>query len=436
MKLKRKFAIASFVTMSLLAASLGDILSVWLRKQLLDVYLAKDTAIVQVQVELQILAGMPLEPMAIQANRILVEKLKTMMVNEKLEKIKLFDISRRLVWSSEPGDQVGMIGDDYGLIKAISGEAVSTLEKSEKGDNGANATYVESYVPLREGHTGRIIGAAEIYRQADTVLAAIRRVYMGIWILIILALAFLYVVLYKIVGSAAEIIRKQTEQLNEANKALSSRFNEFVKVMVSAIDAKDYYTKGHSVRVSKLAGHIGGYLRLPDDEVASLEYAALLHDVGKIGVSDAILNKPGKLDEAEFKEIKSHPEIGLKLFRHTTIFSNQILDVISKHHERFDGTGYPYRLRGQQIPLFARIVAVADSYDAMRTNRPYRSAMSSIMALKEIERNAGTQFDPMVVNALKAVLPRVERELYKETNGARGFPAPRFPTAKPPTIKV
>jgi len=171
--------------------------------------------------------------------------------------------------------------------------------------------------------------------------------------------------------------------------------------LVSLIDLRDRYTGSHSSRVAGYCETIAVRMCLTDTQVESIVLAASLHDIGKIGVPDHILLKPGKLDEAEFDWIKKHPEYGWMALRNVEGFEQESLMVLH-HHERMDGTGYPGGLRGSDIPLGSRIIAVADSFDALTTDRPYRPARSRAEALQEIVRCVGSQFDPAVVNAFRA----------------------------------
>lgn len=168
--------------------------------------------------------------------------------------------------------------------------------------------------------------------------------------------------------------------------------------LVSLIDMRDRYTGSHSGRVAAYSRGIAVGLGLTDPLVESVVLAASLHDIGKIGVPDRILLKPGKLDEEEFEWIRKHPEYGWMALRNVEGFEQESLMVLH-HHERMDGRGYPGGLAGTQIPLGSRIIAVADSFDALTTDRPYRAARSRPEALQEIIRCTGPQFDPAVVAA-------------------------------------
>ncbi|MFH1143284.1 MAG: HD-GYP domain-containing protein [Candidatus Eisenbacteria bacterium] len=172
---------------------------------------------------------------------------------------------------------------------------------------------------------------------------------------------------------------------------------QVVRSLVAAIDAKDEYTRGHSERVTRLSRLVGTRLGLSPAESQMLGWAALLHDIGKIAIKNEILNKPGQLDGDEIQAMRMHPERGCRVLEPIPQLHGA-LAAIRHHHERFDGRGYPDGLRGESIPLFARIIAVADAYDAMSSTRAYRRAHSSEFAMEEIAKGAGTQFDPALAS--------------------------------------
>ncbi|PVV84324.1 diguanylate cyclase [Dehalogenimonas alkenigignens] len=174
-------------------------------------------------------------------------------------------------------------------------------------------------------------------------------------------------------------------------KALS-----IIYALAATVDAKDHYTYGHSRKVSEYAVALAEALRLPQDTIHTIRAAGLLHDIGKIGVPDSILTKPGALEQKEWEPIRTHPELGVEILRHVTDLS-QCLPAIMHHHENWDGTGYPQGLKGPAIPLEARILSVADAYDAITSPRPYRNQLALKDALAELRRCAGTQFDPSLV---------------------------------------
>ncbi|MEO0215941.1 MAG: HD domain-containing phosphohydrolase [candidate division WOR-3 bacterium] len=187
--------------------------------------------------------------------------------------------------------------------------------------------------------------------------------------------------------------------------SLKQSYLDSIKTLVSAIEAKDHYTYGHSERVRKYALQIARELKLSPQQIEELNYAGYLHDIGKIGINDRILTKPESLTPSEYEVIKKHPSIGHNILRsaHHLAGASQI---IKYEHERYDGTGYPNGLKDGEIPIGARIIAVADAYDAMTTDRPYRQALSKKEAIKRLKENMGTQFDPKVVRAFLKIIKR------------------------------
>lgn len=175
-----------------------------------------------------------------------------------------------------------------------------------------------------------------------------------------------------------------------------------IESLVAALEAKDPYTFGHSSQVSSLTVAMSHQLNVKEADIFQFRIAALLHDIGKIGIPDQILNKPGFLDIEERKSIEQHPVIGAKILAGIPALS-QVTKIVRHHHARWDGTGYPEPLAGNEIPLGARIIAVADSFQAMTSDRTYRAGMLATVALVELKRCAGTQFDPDVVAAFAAI---------------------------------
>jgi putative nucleotidyltransferase with HDIG domain len=175
--------------------------------------------------------------------------------------------------------------------------------------------------------------------------------------------------------------------------------------LISAIDAKDIYTQNHSQRVAKITVEFSKAMGLPGDIVEKLHYGALLHDIGKIGVPDSILNKPTSLNNGEFDVVKEHPVKGVRILAPMEL-DNIVLDIIKYHHERFDGRGYPNGLKGEKIPFAARIVSIVDAWDAMNSDRAYRSRLSQEQILTELEKGKGTQFDPFLAGEFIILLTK------------------------------
>jgi putative nucleotidyltransferase with HDIG domain len=183
--------------------------------------------------------------------------------------------------------------------------------------------------------------------------------------------------------------------------------------LTSAVDAKDAYTCGHSERVALLSRQLAQQIALPDAEVEQIYTAGLLHDVGKIGVPETVLQKTGKLTPEEFEQMKKHPQIGARILADVKQLKH-ILPGVLYHHERYDGKGYPTGLAGRNIPLMGRIICLADCFDAMTSNRTYRRALPLEVAMTEIRRCSGTQFDPELAEAFLQVGADRFRELLKD----------------------
>ncbi len=189
-------------------------------------------------------------------------------------------------------------------------------------------------------------------------------------------------------------------------KSLSDLYMRTIMTLAATIDARDHYTRRHSVMVAKYAVAIAEAMKLPPERVEIIRQAANLHDIGKIGVHDFILLKPGKLTDEEWKEIKLHSVKGAEILEPLVVFLNGVIDMVKQHHERYDGKGYPGQYRDGEIDIGARIMAVADAFDAMLSERPYRKAYSKKKAVEELRENSGTQFDPKIVEAFLEVLSK------------------------------
>jgi putative nucleotidyltransferase with HDIG domain len=180
------------------------------------------------------------------------------------------------------------------------------------------------------------------------------------------------------------------------------------EALAEALDARDRYTAGHSLRVAELAEAVARELHLPEEDSDAIRLAAWLHDVGKIGIPDAVLLKPGPLTQEEFGLVKLHPQIGRRILERAQGFDH-LLDAVELHHENYDGSGYPYGLAGEKITLAARVIRVADAFDAMTTDRCYRPAHTTESAMDVIHRGSGQVFDPRCAWALLRVLRRTDK---------------------------
>jgi putative two-component system response regulator len=212
------------------------------------------------------------------------------------------------------------------------------------------------------------------------------------------------------------MIERRTEELNGALRSCESAYHMTLKALVTALETRDSETHGHSERVVNFSLRLGQELELDAEQMRSLEFGALLHDIGKIGVPDAILRKPASLTREEWALMREHPLHGQKILGGID-FLEGAAHVVAEHHEKWDGSGYPLGLKGEEIDLCARIFAVADAFDAMVSDRVYRRGRSYEAALAELETCAGRQFDPRVVEAFGRV-PREEWERLRRSRPA------------------
>lgn len=200
-----------------------------------------------------------------------------------------------------------------------------------------------------------------------------------------------------------KIIKNMNEELSKSKEQLEKAYLESIETLRYTVEAKDRYTHGHSDRVSAYSVLIGQKLGLSQKDIQTLKIGGLFHDIGKIGISDSILLKNGKLTDKEYSEIKNHPIIGRNILSNAAIFE-EIIPIVLYHHERYDGKGYPYGLSDQSIPFLARIISVADAFDAMTSRRSYRGELDLEYVKNEIRSKSGTQFDPIIATTFLDIL--------------------------------
>ena len=203
--------------------------------------------------------------------------------------------------------------------------------------------------------------------------------------------------------SQMNMIKDINDELKDTYDQLEKAYMESIQTLRYTVEAKDAYTRGHSDRVSEYSVLIGKKLGLQDGDIKLLQIGGLFHDIGKIGVPDSILLKEAKLTDDEYSQIKNHPSIGAHILSNATIFAD-IIPIVKHHHEKYDGTGYPGRLKGEDIPYLARIAAIADTFDAMTSVRPYRKALPLDIVKEEFRKYSGTQFDPEIAKVFLEIL--------------------------------
>jgi putative nucleotidyltransferase with HDIG domain len=218
-------------------------------------------------------------------------------------------------------------------------------------------------------------------------------------------------------GPDMESINVMMWRFRELNRRLSSVTLESLRLLVAAVEARDPYTKHHSVRVASFARYIAGELELPESQIRSIHSAALLHDIGKIGIPDAILTKPGRLSPEELNLIRQHPTIAVNILEQARFFLSE-LPLVKHHHEWYNGLGYPDKIGGQDIPLGSRIINVADSTEAMFARRSYKNPYDVEHTIRQLREGAGKQFDPTLSNlAIRMIRDGVLQQLWRGREG-------------------
>ncbi|PKM94447.1 MAG: hypothetical protein CVU84_10270 [Firmicutes bacterium HGW-Firmicutes-1] len=296
------------------------------------------------------------------------------------------------------------LGESYIITKPYKLEiAGENLERKEVFNIYTAVTYGQ-----------KIIGVYKIIVPYEEISTHINMLKSIIYKTLFLGLLILFLLLMKIIHNASKTLVNQNKELNEKKikleesyKKLNGSYKNTVVALSNAVDARDQYTAGHSTRVAEISLEIGKALGFLEENLTDLECAALFHDIGKIGIPDYILNKNEKLTNEEYDKIKQHPEIGVSILK-TIDFMKEGLPIIRYHHERYDGRGYPTGIDGENIPLGARIIAIADTYDAMTSNRPYRNGLSHEIAINEILLNKGLQFDGTLVDVFMTIEQKIK----------------------------
>jgi putative nucleotidyltransferase with HDIG domain len=338
-----------------------------------------------------------------------------------LVSVKVWRPDGTLVWTNRATQRIGerfpsALAGDLGETIALK-RAHASINKLDDDEDAAEralglAHVFEIYAPIMSADGTHALGAYEIYakpERAERFIASRKRL---IWITVIAVFAVLYGALALLVRSASSTMQRQAITLRTRSRELMDSYRrleesslEAIESLNATVDAKDPYTAGHSARVQRIALAVATELGVAPERLDAVRFGGLFHDIGKIAVPDSILTKPGKLDDEEFEVIRRHPADGAVILSHFSRL-REAVPLIRHHHERWDGDGYPDRLAGDGIPLEACVVGLADAWDAMTTDRPYRPAMSIEEAAAEVRRCSGTQFSPAVVDAFFAAMRR------------------------------
>jgi putative nucleotidyltransferase with HDIG domain len=343
--------------------------------------------------------------------------------NPDILSVKVWGDDGVLAWTSLAQGRIGQrfpLG--HGLRDVFeTGEAEAEFENLGEEEDAAEAGLgvdhvLEVYAPVRSSD-GDVIGAYEIYADSSDLEASIANRKRIIWLATASVFAALWAMLALLARSASRTMRRQTTTLRERTLALGESYRrleesslEAIASLNATVEAKDPYTAGHSVRVQRIALAVASELGLTPIELDAVRYGGLFHDIGKIGIPDTLLTKPHRLTRAEYEVMKTHSAEGARIVGKFGRLRESV-PVIRHHHERFDGAGYPDGLSGEDIPLVAAVVGLADAWDAMTIERPYQRALTVEEALAEIRNGRGTQFVPEVVDAFFAALRRNPAEL-------------------------
>jgi putative nucleotidyltransferase with HDIG domain len=324
-----------------------------------------------------------------------------------------------LAWTNRAQQRIGHRYELEGGLGQVLRDhrAVASMDELNSEENEVERSLhfnhlLQVYAPLRSVDGRHVIGAYEIYanpRHMESFITSRKHV---IWLTVGLVFVAIYLALGLLVRGAssmltrqAHVLRARSQELLDSYRRLQERSLEAIASLNATVDARDPYTAGHSARVQRIALAIAEEVGIPREKVEAVRYGSLFHDIGKIAVPDAILSKPSGLTPNEYEVIKRHPTDGADIVSKLGSLRDAV-PLIRHHHERWDGHGYPDRLCGEAIPLEACIVGLADAWDAMTSDRPYRPALSIEVATAEVRAARGTQFAPAIVDAFFAALRR------------------------------
>jgi putative nucleotidyltransferase with HDIG domain len=320
--------------------------------------------------------------------------------------LKLWGTDGTILYSTE-SDIIGkkfQIEDD--LEEALKGNISAEVTSLDKEENthlkGIEDKLIEIYYPIKNDDQN-VIAVFEIYKSHNDIDNYARKILKYVWISVTLGLFILYLLIYKSINEAYKTLIGQNNILRKMNQELQDSNLDTIASFSNVVDLKDTYTKNHSFRVTEYSLEIAKRIGFNKNRLDMLEKAALFHDIGKVGIPDSILKKEDKLTKEEFDYVKRHTIMGAELIRNVKFLSN-IVPFIKYHHEKIDGSGYPEGLKGNEIPLEARIISVADTFDAITSDRTYRKGESVDYAILEMQRVRNTQLDGEIVDIFVEIL--------------------------------
>jgi putative nucleotidyltransferase with HDIG domain len=415
--LLRAFLVLSAVILAAGAVVLGTVLTGALRAQ----------AVADAETSLAEHTNAVVGPHLVENGEVVVDEEAAAVLEHDLEhrenvvNVKVWSADGTLAWSGVAPERIGTqypLGG--GLLEAIeTGEPDGHLEDLPEEENAREALGItkllEVYAPITAD--GEVVGAYEIYADAAPLESSIAGRRRLIWLTTAAVFALLWLAFALLVRNASKTMARQTEVLRERSRALADSYQrleenalEAVETLNATVEAKDPYTAGHSRRVQRIAVAVGEELGFTPRQLEALRFGGMFHDIGKLSVPDSILTKPDRLTPEEYERIKEHSTEGARIVARLGRL-REAVPIIRHHHERWDGRGYPDGLAGNEIPLAAAVVGLADAWDAMTTERPYHRALDLDEAFTEVREGRGTQFGPEVVDAFFSVVRKRPGEL-------------------------
>lgn len=338
------------------------------------------------------------------------ETVKRDQLHSGIVRIKIWSLDKKLLYSNYNRNIGAQSKANTELDQALAGETarkLSTLEKPENETERQWGRLLEVYVPLRMAGSDQIQGAIEIYQTTEELDKRIAETKRIVVIGVFTGFGVLFLGLFGVVLGAARRLLARSHENERLAIEVARAYDQTIEGWAKALDLKDHETEGHSRRVTELSVAIARVMGCSTVELVNIRRGALLHDIGKMGVPDAILRKPGPLDSDEWDVMKQHPQFSGHILQQIG-YLTAALDIPLYHHEKWDGTGYSQGLRGKEIPLPARIFAVVDVWDALTNDRPYRRAWPVEKARDYICEQAGKQFDPAVVDIFLRLLDKLK----------------------------
>lgn len=407
--LLRTFLVASAVILALGAIALSSTLSKELRASALEDN-ARD---VSAYVDAVLGPNVVRDSNVVVTPRALQRLTRTVPLPEDVRGLNVYNREGRLVFSTSQPGRVGRRRSSPDLKEVVrTGEPGAAIVDPR----GSARPVVKVWAPLLSAR-GAPVGAAEVSLDESVVNDTISGSNRTIWLAVGIVFGVLWLVLALLVRGASAQLRGHNEdlelrsrELTDTSRRLEQTLLETIETLNAAVEARDPYTAGHSQRVRHVALAIGRDLRLSSRQLGALGTAALFHDIGKIGMPDSILTKPGRLSAAEAAVMREHVTRGAEIVSRISSLQDSV-PAIRHHHERWDGLGYPDGLSGEDVPLEATIIAIADAWDAMTTDRPYAVALQLNEAMLQIRAGRGKQFNPLVVDTFWEMARRRPAEI-------------------------